>query len=99
MVARNGPERREARVLTCASLDCSYNDTQQCLAPGVAISGGSPGCETFTHDWVTPATPEPAIDSCKAAACYFNTHERCRAPGITISGGSHHRPECVTFRS
>jgi hypothetical protein len=86
------------RVLTCTAVDCSYNDTGQCLAGRVRIGAGRPRCETFSHEWVTPAGPETVVESCASVACCFNSRERCVAGGVTMSlaGGE---PGCLTFRN
>ena len=86
-------------VMTCMSVQCSYNKHEECLAPSISVGDGDhAACDTFTTGQVECASIDATVTRCQVSACAWNDIHHCDASGITLGNHQDHA-DCMTFRS
>jgi hypothetical protein len=85
-------------VMTCMTTQCSYNKSEECMAPIVSVGNGDhPSCDTFTTGEVELATRDANVARCQISACAWNDIHHCDASGVTLGNHQSHA-DCMTFR-
>lgn len=88
----------EGSVVTCSSVQCSWNENEECHAPMIEVGAACPECDTFTMEPVgSMASQEAAVSKCDMANCTLNQQQSCSASGITVGNHAAHA-DCLTFR-
>jgi len=88
----------EGSVVTCSSVQCSWNEDEECFAPGIEVGGNCPVCDTYTTASVSGmGSQEAMVSHCEMANCRLNQQKHCMASGVTVGNHAGHA-DCVTFR-
>ena len=88
----------EGAVVTCNSVKCSWNESEECHAPRIEVGSSGPECETFTIQTISNvAHKTAAVDYCDMSDCGLNRETICLASGITVGNHTGHA-DCITFR-
>lgn len=88
-----------AKVLNCAVANCSYNQTNACMA--AAITMGAPqkekaACVTFIPLSVKggQSTLGSFVGACTREDCSYNDHLECSAASVRVGASD---AECLTY--
>ena len=88
----------EGSVVTCNSMQCSWNENEVCFAPSVDVGGNCPSCDTYTTGSVGAVGNEEAtVSNCDMSKCQLNEQKNCTASAITVGNHAGHA-DCITFR-
>lgn len=88
----------EGSVITCQSVQCSWNRDEKCFAPSIEVGDECPECDTFTMQPIGEMAQDMSeVSHCDAIRCELNEQERCTASGITVGNHAGHA-DCYTFR-
>ena len=91
MMAENG------EVRSCSVSECSYNEAEECWAPGITVGQDHTECDTFTTEYAQMSDHEASVLSCEASTCQYNVSESCIAAGVMLGTHQDHA-DCVTFQ-
>ncbi len=88
----------EGKVVTCNSVQCSWNEKEVCFAQSIDVGGNCPLCDTYTTDSVGGTrNEETAVSKCVMSKCQLNEQKTCNATGIMIGNHAGHA-DCMTYR-